>query len=306
MLFLSCSLQAQNKEVYYDADWKKCDVSKASFASFIKKTDSGWIMMDYYIANKQLQMSGHFSDEACKIRNGVSAWYHPNGYLSSYAHYINNKKEGACYSYHDNSMMRDSAFYKNGEVSDVYLSWHRNGVMRDSVKQLNDSTTVSISWFDNGTPSHAGILIGGFKNGRWKYYHNNGMLACTEAYQYGDLLNAAYFDESGKPDLNATGDSTQAEFKGGEEARQRKLYAKLYWPERYRLANTNVAVTVVDVYINENGKIIHVQPIVPFHPEFDKSVLNGIKNSGDWIPARAKNRRVPYVFRQRVSFKQED
>jgi hypothetical protein len=304
--FVGTSLQAQHKEVFYDADWNKCDASKASFVSFVKKTDSGWAMMDYYLANKQLQMSGHFADEACKIRNGVSAWYHPNGYQSSYANYKNNKKEGACYSFHDNGMMRDSAFYINGEVADIYLSWHRNGIIRDSIKRLNDSATVSISWFDNGTPSQVGFLIGGFRHGKWKYFHNNGQLACMESYQYGEILEASYFDESGKPDLRATDDSTDAEFKGGEAARQRKLYAKLYWPENYKLANTNVAVTVADVYINEDGKISHVQLVVPFHPEFDKSVLNGIKNLGDWIPARAKNRRVPFVFRQKISFKQEE
>lgn len=57
-------------------------------------------------------------------------------------------------------MMRDSAFYKDGEVTDTYLSWHRNGVMRDSIKRLNDSITVSVSWFENGAPSQAGFLLG--------------------------------------------------------------------------------------------------------------------------------------------------
>lgn len=306
LLLAASTLCAQQKELFYDADWKPCDVSKASFASFIIKTDSGWVMSDYYIANKQIQMKGLFADEACKIRNGLSVWYHVNGYLSSYAYFKNNKKEGPCYSYHDNGMMRDSAFYKEGEVTDTYLSWHRNGVMRDSIKRLNDSTTVSVSWFENGVPSQAGFFIEGFRHGKWKYFHNNGIIACTENYQYGELLEAAYFDENGKEDRLATGDSTDAVYKDGEKVRQRKMYSKLSWPERYRLENTNVATTVVDVYLNEEGKIIHAQVVVPFHPEFDKSVINAVRGIDNWIPARAKNRRIPFVMRHTIRFKQPD
>lgn len=58
LLSVASTLCAQQKELFYDADWKPCDVSKASFASFIIKTDSGWVMSDYYIANKQIQMKG--------------------------------------------------------------------------------------------------------------------------------------------------------------------------------------------------------------------------------------------------------
>lgn len=306
LLFAVTTLYAQQQEFFYDADWKPCDVSKASFASFIMKTDSGWVMSDYYIANKQIQMEGLFADEACKIRNGLSVWYHVNGYLSSYAYYINNKKEGPCYSYHDNGMMRDSAFYKDGKVTDAFFSWHRNGVMKDSVKLLNDSTIVSVSWFENGSPSQAGYYIGGFRHGKWKYFHNNGIIACSENYQYGELLEAAYFDESGKEDRTATGDSTAAIFRSGEASWQKKLYAKLAWPEHYKLANTNIATTIVEVSVNEDGKVTHAQVIVPFHPEFDKTVLHAVKFAGDWNPARAKNRRVPYTFRQKVRFTQPE
>jgi TonB family protein len=304
LLFLCTT--AQDKEIFYDAHWNKCEPHLASFVSIVKKTDSGWLHKDYFISTKLMQMSALYADEAGRYRVGHQTYYHANGYLSSHSNYIDNKRTGLCYSFHDNGMMRDSAYYENGQIKDTYLAWHRNGIMRDSMKRINDSVLVSVSWFENGTPSQAGVIIGGFKNGKWKYFHNNGTLACIETYQYGEVLDVVYFDEEGKPDTRAKGDSVDAKFKGGDAAWQRKVYAKLYWPPGYKLANTTMVKTVVDLFIDENGKVSHAQIVVPFHPEFDKSVLNAVKYAGDWIPAKAKNRRIPFHFRQTVTFQQPE
>ncbi len=302
----SLAASSQQKETFYDAGWSKCEASRASFVSYVTKTDSGWLKTDYYISTGKLQMSALYADAACSSKSGHSIYYHSNGTLSSYAYYRDDKKTGVCYRFHDNGMMRDSAFYEEGEIKDNFFAWHRSGAIKDSIKRINDSVLISVSWYENGSPSEAGLFIGGFKNGKWKYYHNNGILACTEIYQYGELLSAEYFDETGKPDEKANGDSVYAAFKGGTAGWERKLYSKLYWPDRYRLANTNIATTVVDLFLDEEGKVSHVQVIVPFHPEFDKSVLNAVRYAGKWIPAKVKNRRVPFQFRQTIRFKQPE
>ena len=156
---------AQKTEpLYYDWQWKPCDVSQARFATLIKKIDSGWERSDYYVASSKLQMKGLYSDSACNNKNGFFSYFYSNGRLSSQGKYVNNQKEGIWISYHNNGMMNDSSVYSNGKPVGISLAWHTNGYLADSVNVDENGRAVSVGWFDNGNPAEAGILINNKKN----------------------------------------------------------------------------------------------------------------------------------------------
>jgi TonB family protein len=306
-LLLSCVFisTAQTRETFYDANWKPCNELEARFLSYVMKTDSGWLQSDYYIATKKLQMQALYADEKCSIKNGQATWFHANGTVATWTTYKNNQLHGLYFRFHSNGMMRDSAFFVNCKQKGTRLGWHRNGTMSDSSTFINDSTATSISWFENGNISSAGYLINGEKHARWKYFHHTGNLACIEVYNKGKQTEVQYYDRDGNTEKIGIPEA-EAEFKGGSKAFSKKVESKLYWPTGLQFSKGNMAVVVVDLFIDEEGKVAHAEVTVPMHPEFDKIALNAVKNAGNWIPAVSKNRTVSFWARQNVRFSQPD
>lgn len=305
IFLLSISAVAQQTETFYDADWKPCDELRARFVSYVKKTDTGWLQTDYYLGNKQVQMIAFYADENRKLKKGIVTWYHPNGVVSATGRYLNNKRYGVCYSFHSNGMMKDSAFFDDDKLKGTEIRWYSSGAISDSITVINDSVMVSISWFENGNPSSAGFYLHGNKTGTWKYFHSNGKVSCIEKVVKGTATNTGYFNEEGDPEKLGI-EGKDAEFKGGQSGWIKKIESKLYWPDGYKFENGNMASTVIDIMLDENGKIMNAEVVVPFHPAFDKIALNAIKYAGNWMPAYSKNRRVAFWLRQKVTFSQPD
>ena len=189
---------------------------------------------------------------------------------------------------------------------DKRFRWHSNGYPLDSISRINDSTEVLIGWFDDGAPAYAGYLVNGENSGRWKYFHHNGQVSAVELYNNGNIIKAEYFDESGSPLIDTSLVGREADMKGGSSAWNRYLERKLYWPAGLKFS-TPASVTVgISFVVDENGKITDVEVYMPFHEEFDKIAVNIIKNSPDWLPGIAHNRKVKAYRRQPVTFVQPD
>ncbi len=291
---------------YFNAQWKPCDELAARFVSVRQQTDSGWVWQDFYLGNKQLQMRGLFADSAGEVENGFFYWFHPNGELDRAARYINGKAHGASLGYYGNGMMEDSANYDHGKLVGVALSWYRDGMIKDSTHSLNDSLSSFVSWFSNGAPSAAGYFLHGKKEGKWKYFHSNGSLAMTALYKQGAQLDSAFYDEQGNPDSKGRSVAIPAEYTGGPRAWQAYMESKLYWPDGLEFANGNMAETIIEFELDEDGVIRHAEVAVPFHPAFDKIALKVVQQAKGWQPAKQFNRRVMYRFRQRVTFSMPD
>ncbi len=84
------------------------------------------------------------------------------------------------------------------------------------------------------------------------------------------------------------------------------LSKKLYWPTGYQFTNGDQAVVVLEITLNEEGKAENVEVATPFHPAFDKIALDVVRRSPHWNPRISHNRKVKAVFRQPVTFKQEE
>jgi TonB family protein len=297
--------QSQAIEKYFDFWWNPCNANEARYYSNTTKTDSGYVRNDYFIREKRLQMSGKFSDEDCKVKNGYFTYYHSNGYLQSEGVYVNNLKEGLWLRFHNNGMMSDSTVYRLDKIIGTSLSWHANGFISDSVVMIEDGRGVNASWFENGNPSFAGLCASGEKqHGTWKYYHNNGAISSVEVYDNGKLLSKTFYDEAGKMQKDTSNIDKEAVFAEGKKAWIKYLATNANFPSEYKIVNGNKATVVVAFEINEEGNVENAFVDAPFSPEFDKLALNTIKNSPKWKPAIEHNRRVKARLKQPITYMQ--
>lgn len=307
LLFLLCFfVHAQKIEQFYDYRWRPTDVANACFYTVIEPQNSLWQRKDYFIRQRTLQMAGAYKDKECEVPQGPFSYYYVTGSLEFTGSYEDGKRQGLWLHYHPNGMMKDSATYNNDQVVGMSLSWHPNGYPADSSVIQNDGSGMSVSWFDNGNPSAAGRFTEGKKqHGKWQYFHKNGQLSAEEVFDAGKLVSRNYFDENGTAIQDTTNKDREASFVGGLSAWQRYLSKQVYFPKGYEITNSDQAVVVVTLTIDEEGKVEDAWVNTPFHPEFDKLALAAVRKSPKWQPAISHNRKVKYYARQPVTFAQQ-
>ena len=308
IILLTCSakgLEAQKIEKFYDYEWKPCEPGSARFYSQMEKKDSGWVRRDYYLPSGTIQMIGLYKDSSSKVMNGMFRFYYPNKILSSTGRYIDNKKDGLWLGWHDNGFIKDSTEYDAGEQVGSALHWYKNGFMQDSIVHRPDGSSVSVSWFDDGTLSAAGRnnMFNAY-NGKWQFFHRNGQLSAEEVYDNGRLLSRKYFSENGVPQADTTDRSAPATFPGGLDKWLRYLENHLYWPRNYQLLNGDKAWIGTEFIIDENGNLKDINITVPFETAFNDIVINTLKSSPKWIPAVSHNRKIAFLHRQSLGFQQ--
>lgn len=303
-LFICIKATAQQTELYYDWQWKPSTLAKARFAAVIKKTDSGWLRSDYFLAVNQMQMTGLYADSATKMRNGWFYYFYANGILESTGRYDHNKREGVWLHYHPNGMIKDSAVYVHDEITGTYFGWHTNGFMSDSVVYRKDAPATAVHWFDNGNPSAAGRIEAGKLMGTWLYFHKNGNKAAKELYDAGKLLSRIYYNEKEEEEKDTANKNRDPSFPGGPEGWKKFMLKKMYFPDQYQLVNTDAVTVVVNAVIDEEGNVTEPYVSIPFSPAFDKIALIIFKKSPQWIPAIRNNRKVKMGIRQPITFAQ--
>ncbi len=299
--------QKKSEPLFFDWQWKPCDISLARFAGIINKTDSGWQRSDYYLSNNSPQMTGLYLDSACKRKNGYFKYYYYSGLPSSVGQYSNNKKNGLWLSYHSNGMMSDSTNYINGVAVGTALKWHSNGYLADSIEYTSAGTGVNVGWFSNGNTAYAGRFSGDtVLEGRWQFFNFNGNLAAKETFSNGKVISAEYYDEAGVITTELQYKNSDAAFKGGLNGWKKYLLNKLQFPNGYKLVNTNIITVVVSFMVNEEGNVQDAYVEIPFNKSFDEEALRVVKKSPKWLPQIRHNRSVSAYLRQPVSFGQEE
>jgi TonB family protein len=305
ILLLSLSCFAQKIERYFDYAWRPTDATTARYYALIEKKDTLWFRRDYFIHEGRLQMEGYYQDSACKKEEGKFFYYHANGTLDAVGAYKSGRRQGLWLRYYDNGMIKDSVTYANGNVVGTRLRWHSNGFLSDSSVMNEDGSGIEVSWFDNGNPSAAGYYSSGEKKqGKWQFFHKNGKPSAIEVYARETLLSKQYFDEEGNLVSDTTSKDKDASFPGGLKAWQKYLLKNLYFPSQWKLANSDMAIVVVDAAIDEEGNVTDIRLTAPLHPDFDKIALNVMRKAPKWTPAIAHNRKVKFYFRQPVVFQQ--
>ncbi len=302
LLFAFGITNAQKKTNYYDWEWKDSKIANARFVSMTEHTDSGWIREDYFLANKNIQMEGLYSDSLFKNKNGYFTYYFANGIVSSKGRYLKNEKEGLWFTYHYNGMMRDSTIFKNGETIGTSLGWFDNGFISDSATYKEDGTAFIVNWFDDGQPSAYGRMLNSKKEGQWTYFHKNGRKAAIEEYKQDKVKSRIYYKENGEEIADTSNRDREATFKGGQKKWASFLLENLQFPANVKLVNTKVITVVVAAMIDEEGNIKDPYIDIPFDPLFDNEALRIIKQSPAWNPKIEHNRKVRMYVRQPISF----
>lgn len=309
LLLITCVVAitgaAQKTERYYDVNWKLCSAADACYFSVVSKTDSGYLLQDYFVNSSRPQMIALYEDSALKIMNGHGTWYYANGRLARIGYAIHNNPEGTGVAFHPNGFISDSANYHNGQPTGTVYKWYINGYLSDSVSNIRDSTDVHISWFDDGVPASAGREIKGKNIGTWVFYHHNGQKASVELYENDKVLTTKHFDERGTEVATDTNRVEKAAiFKNGVKDWVTYLERNLIWPLGYQFENRDKVVMKVNFTINEAGKVEDVYIVTPVHPAFDKVAFDVVSKSPLWKPAVQHNRNVKYRFTQTVTFAQ--
>jgi antitoxin component YwqK of YwqJK toxin-antitoxin module len=303
LIFSFINSYAQKQEKFYDWEWDECKPMQARFYSVVEKKDSLFYREDFFIREKSLQMKGSYLDSTCKIAKGKFYYFHANGNLERTGNYVNGKKEGLWLSYHNNKMMSDSTFYENGNIIGTSMSWYNNGFPADSTTLNEDAAGVSVGWFDNGFPSYAGRYSESKKKtGKWTYFHKNGQRSALETYSADELTEKKYFNEDGIELFDTNNRDKKAVFAKGEKAWHKYINRGLYFPNQYKIENTDSAIVVVQFTVNEDGKVENVIVTNPFYPAFDRIVVNVLRSSPKWLPAISHNRNVKTIITQTVNF----
>ncbi len=304
---LLCNANSQTQVTYYDNNWKKCEATQARFYSELTKTDSGYLAMDYFIQERQLQMKGLYSDAVATIKNGQFLYFYNNGILKTNKKYVQNKLEGLALGFDKKGELNEYTIYKNNEI-DTQYTWHDNGNMKDSIVKNIDNSTTEVIWFENGNLSSAGKFLNkATKINVWNFYHHNGQLSAKESYENGKIIKAIYYDENGLLQKENLKDS-EAKFKekNSEKQWENYLMKNLTFPTDYEITNRDNVLVEITFAINEKGEVIEEKVETSFHPVFNQIALDIIKKSSKWFsPMINHNRKLKSYHIQAVKFRQK-
>lgn len=147
-LYSFSNAQQQQPEQYYDYKWDVCGKKSASFYMSSLTTDSGFVVVDFYIANHKPQMVGKYVSPNRKVENGFFTYYFPSGRISSLGQYVYGRKQGSWTSFFADGQKLDRSYYENGKLVGVKLNWRRDGTLADSLYYGSDFV-YQISWYNN-------------------------------------------------------------------------------------------------------------------------------------------------------------
>mgnify|MGYP000386223278 FL=1 len=146
------------------------------------------------------------------------------------------------------------------------------------------------SWFDNTAKNIEGIYIDGSKEGVWKYYHYNGVLASRKIYKKDSLLKSSYYNEKGvkiKHDKSLC--LAEASFKGGSNAFYQKV-KKLYPKLGYKVKGVIYVDFTIDIYGNIRNVIVNENVT----PDLKNKIITFFEKIKGWSPAIQVHRKIPF------------
>src|SRR5580658_352918 len=95
VIFACCfSAFAQTQDTtWFNADWRETAATQATFYRVRAKQGASWQVIDHYISGK-VQMTGTYSDDSCKIKQGEFTWFDTTGLVFHRASYKEDKENG--------------------------------------------------------------------------------------------------------------------------------------------------------------------------------------------------------------------
>jgi hypothetical protein len=210
LLICTCTSFAQDTLVsYFDEDWEEVAKKDAEFKRKGFKIESGWGVIDSYLSNGVVQMTGSFKSSKAKTKIGVFEYYYENGQLKDAGSYKKGKREGEWNWYYENGQkMLNVPYYYKGK-----------------------STSMETRWLEDGSLDYECSYKKDKLNGESKWYHENGKSSSTEIHKKGKLVSFQCFSEDGI-ETNELPYSKKAKYRGGDDGLQRFISENIVYPSR--------------------------------------------------------------------------
>lgn len=100
-------------------------------------------------------------------------------------------------------------------------------------------------------------------------------------------------------------DTTPPSFPGGDEAMMKYLISNVKYPEDARKSGVKGTV-YVQFTVQADGKVTNPHVLRAVYPSIDKAAFTVIKDMPDWIPAKAGEKAIPFIFTVPLKFELEN
>ena len=151
LIFCSLSGFAQAQDTtWFNAAWRDTTAAHASFYRVKVRQGAGWQVADHFISGKP-QMTGTYSDDSCKIKQGEFVWFDSTGLASHRCTYKDNKENGKEIYLWPTKKSMITGSYKNGEKDGEWIGYYRNGQVAGDVVYDNGRQVSGTFYNDDGS-----------------------------------------------------------------------------------------------------------------------------------------------------------
>jgi TonB family protein len=152
-LIIACSFStfAQTQDTtWFNASWRDTTADHASFYRIKVRQGTGWQVTDHCM-NGQVQMTGAYSDDSCKIKQGEFTWFDSTGLAFHRASYKDDKEDGKTMSTYSNKKTMMTGSYKNGQMDGEWIGYYRNGQVAGDAVYENGKQVSGTFYNDDGS-----------------------------------------------------------------------------------------------------------------------------------------------------------
>ncbi|WP_435356533.1 energy transducer TonB [Emticicia sp. SJ17W-69] len=148
-------------------------------------------------------------------------------------------------------------------------------------------------YYANGTIiDNEGMYKNDVQDGKWFYYHPNGLLSGREIYEDGLLVDAAYFNEDGSALKDITlSVREKPSFPGGVVEMDRFVQKVIELPEEV-VKNKIVGKMAIGFYVETDGTLTNPKIELSLNRALDEAAFKVLDVMPKWTPAKAHNRLV--------------
>jgi TonB family protein len=148
---LSAFAQSQTGDtLYFNAAWRDTTAAHASFYRVRVRQGGGWQATDHYISGKT-QMTGTYSDDSCKVKQGEFTYFDSTGFAFHQCSYKDNKENGKETFTWPNKKPMMTGSYKNGERDGEWIGYYRTGQVAGDVVYENGKQASGTFYNDDGS-----------------------------------------------------------------------------------------------------------------------------------------------------------
>ncbi len=218
-------------------------------------------------------------------KKGDSLWlvrkFRRNGKLHNYSYFKSKDRK---------SKIGESVCYNKHEKVTSLLLYNNKG----------EKHGKETRWFDNGNKNIEATYLNGKKEGVWKLYHYNGVIASRGIFKNDSLLKSTFYNLLGNK-IEFKYDNFKIKkptFKGGKKNYVNSI-RKLISNIDYKVKGKVYVYYVIDV--KGNVRDVTVDEELP--NELKKQIITFFENIKGWTPATHLNRIVPFNFSQPLNFR---